>query len=47
MPQKSQINEYSVNYNFTPTVDVIIAADPTFQDDEVRYFVNYQVILRK
>ena len=37
----------SLKHNSTPTVDMIIVADPTFQDGEDAYLVNYQVILRK
>jgi hypothetical protein len=37
----------TLKHNSTPTVDMIIAADPTFQDGEDAYLVNYQVVLRK
>ena len=37
----------SLKHNSTPTVDMIIAVDPTFQDGEDAYLVNYQVVLRK
>jgi len=37
----------SLKHNFTPTVDMIIVTNLTFQDGEDAYLVNYQVILRK
>jgi hypothetical protein len=37
----------TLKHNSTPTVNMIIAADPTFQDGEDAYLVNYQVVLRK
>ena len=37
----------SLKHNFTPTVDMIIDADPIFQDGKDPYLVNHQVILRK